>query len=800
MRQRRHILLAVAAAALAAPGAAHARPTAAALPLIDAAPVRAAEAVARTCFARPLAAGTAGADVRVLAAPATGFLQARLDGAPGGADWDLAVFDGAGRLLGASAAFGGREVVRAAVTAGDRVTVQACRYGGAAEAPAPRLSVEGWVVSGAPARAPVDSLVSIRYRGRRQFERLTALGLDLNEIGRDGRIDAVLHGARDARRLRAAGFRFRVRIKDLAAWDRRHLNRRVRPSARPLPSGRTSYRSLVDYEMDMKRLVDEHPNLVRPVILPKASVEGRTIAGIEIADDVHAPPDGRPVHVEMGLHHVREWPSGEVVAEFAFDLAKGHGRDPRITDLLRRTRTFLFPVINPDGLAAAQRTGTATTPADDDLLLTLPLIVSGTGSYRRKNCAPGPGQVNALPCELKDGVDLNRNYGAFWGGPGSGDTWADQTFRGPAPFSEPEAEAVHQWSSRQQVMVLNSHHTFAGTVLYQPGFSRKDEPGLPRGTKLPYESRMIALAKAMAAAAGYEAMYSYELYDVTGATEDWNYFAQGAFGYTTEVGYGNFHPEYESGVVHQYLGAPGTGQKGLRESMLLAGEAAADPDNHALIAGAAPAGRVLRLTKDFQTPTSYVLTGEGTPSEAEGDPILIPEHFETTLTVPASGRYEWHVNPSTRPLVLLAGGTEAWTLTCEDASGRVLETQQVVVGMAERGVRDLPCGGTLPPSGGDGAAATPRLRIRSARPARGGRRVVAALRATGATRLTRLRATLRDARGRVRASTRRARTRPATRIVLRARRQLRRGRYVLKVTARTPAGTPLSATRRLRVR
>ena len=64
----------------------------------------------------------------------------------------------------------------------------------------------------------------------------------------------------------------------------------------------------------------------------------------------------------FGVHHAREWPSGEVNMEFALDLARGYGSDPRITSLLERVRVIVVPVINPDGfldlargLAAARR-------------------------------------------------------------------------------------------------------------------------------------------------------------------------------------------------------------------------------------------------------------------------------------------------------------------------------------------------------------------------------------------------------------------------------------------------------------
>ena len=40
--------------------------------------------------------------------------------------------------------------------------------------------------------------------------------------------------------------------------------------------------------------------------------------------------------------------------------------------------------------------------------------------------------------------------------------------------------------------------------------------------------------------------------------------------------------------------------------------------------------------------------------------------------MPASGRFRWHVNPSQRPLAILAGRREAWTLTCGGQRRRVV--------------------------------------------------------------------------------------------------------------------------------
>ena len=74
---------------------------------------------------------------------------------------------------------------------------------------------------------------------------------------------------------------------------------------------------------------------------------------------------------------------------------------------------------------------------------------------------------------------------------------SDQTYRGPSPFSEPESEAVHRFTSGLHVTVLITNHNFTedGKWLRQPGFD--DVLAVT-----PDEAAMKRLGDAMAAATG----------------------------------------------------------------------------------------------------------------------------------------------------------------------------------------------------------------------------------------------------------------------------------------------------------
>src|SRR5680860_1032428 len=75
-----------------------------------------------------------------------------------------------------------------------------------------------------------------------------------------------------------------------------------------------------DYNDDIRELAAIRPSIAKRVELPHPSLDGKTIYGVEIGADVRAAEDGRPVFLLMGVHHAREWPSGELAMEFALSL------------------------------------------------------------------------------------------------------------------------------------------------------------------------------------------------------------------------------------------------------------------------------------------------------------------------------------------------------------------------------------------------------------------------------------------------------------------------------------------------
>ena len=495
--------------------------------------------------------------------------------------------------------------------------------------------------------AELIQLLRVKTPASVDKKRLQTLDLDLAESSGRDYVDVVAYGNQDRRLLQLAGFTWSVLEDDLVGADREReiadaayaKAAAQKAVAATLPSGRTAYRQLADYTNDMAALASQYPTKVKQFTLRNTSLENRTVRGIEVSRDVNA-SSGKPVFLMMGLHHAREWPSGELTMEFAYDLLKNDGVDPRITNILDKSRVIFVPVVNPDGFNLSRTLGY---------------------EMKRKNCRITNGQLPtagqcAQSANRSRGVDPNRNYSGFWGGPGASTSLTSETYRGPSAFSEPETKNIQALVSAHQVTTLITNHTYSNLVLREPGYAGAGNT--------PDEAIYKALGDQMAAQNGYSSQFGYQLYDTTGTTEDWSYYATGGLGFTFEHGTSSFHPAFST-VVNYYFGSGSTAGKGNREAYLIAAESTINPARHSIITGSGPAGAVLRLKKSFNTKT-----WNGTN---------IPDVLDTTMVVPAGGSYTYHANPSTRPITVQQGGTESWTLTCERPTGQVLETRQVTV-------------------------------------------------------------------------------------------------------------------------
>lgn len=637
-------------------------------------------AIACQASYRPGTAGVATKSVSV--GSGLHFLQVTLAGAKG--DWDVAVFDASGGAVVASAERGSSESATGWTASGGTLRVQVCRRtGSAASVP---VVLEAAEVTGDADRMRNDppQMVDVMTPTREAKDRLMALGMDMTEHGGPDSLGVILHGEDDRAKLRKAGLEWNVLIDDLIAQGAQHrrqelraLSGRRQAAGTILPSGRTgTYRTLADYNSEMKALAEANPDLVRTFVMPNKTWLGKDVMGLEVAKDVTA-EDGRPAFFNMGVHHAREWPAGEMPMEWAYELVNSFkAGDARAVKVMTESRSLIVPIVNPDGFEASRTAGQLSAinmgAGNPEAVPDTAYLVAGAttgGEYRRKNCRL-PDNSEAGNCLTsagiaEPGVDPNRNYGGLWGGPGAdADDVSSQTYRGPGPFSEPETRNIQSVVSTNQVMSLLTNHTTAALVLRAPGLASLGDPvDENKGYK--------ALGDAMAKETGYFSQNGFELYDTTGTTEDWSYNATGGFGFTIEIYCGApdyetgdcadpaFHPTFNTGVEREWNGDNPTADhegdpagaydgRGMREAYYIAAESAINEERHSVLEGTAPAGATLRVTKSFKTETF--------PQPPDEKPLTFDDKLDTTIEVGSDGRYEWHINPSTRPIVAKDSG------------------------------------------------------------------------------------------------------------------------------------------------
>ncbi len=144
----------------------------------------------------------------------------------------------------------------------------------------------------------------------------------------------------------------------------------------------------------------------------------------------------------------------------------------------------IIPVMNPDGLKK---------------------VTGETGRFEMSDVATDAntkvtGRFN------DNNVDLNRNFDCEWDAEG---TWQNRTVSGgSAPFSEPEAQAIQEYTLKIQPTAVVTWYSAAGGVYASTcGGAVKTET--------------LAITKIFAEASGYTAHEEFDYYEITGDMVNW---------------------------------------------------------------------------------------------------------------------------------------------------------------------------------------------------------------------------------------------------------------------------------------
>jgi hypothetical protein len=522
-------------------------------------------------------------------------------------------------------------------------------YGAAAIAAAPLLDLPAFGAT-TTTTVPGEMLSFARIRPRTAKEAAALLAFDdTHNVLADGTMEFLLWPG-DRAKLNALGIPYQV-TDPYRGPDQLSPGRTSGLALQP--GERKAYRVYADYVTDLQQLATKHPEHARMFTFPEKTLEGRTMYGIEIADDVaKARTDGRPTFWVDGVHHAREWPSSEYTMMFAFDLLSAYGKQDRITRLLKKVRVIVVPVVNPDGFVHSRE---ASLPVYNNLAFEAAGIETGWRKNKRSfsNALYALGGTQSHLNADAHGTDPNRNYSFFWGGEAGNADPTDQTYAGSRPFAEPESRNIAGVMKSMQMTAYLTNHT-SGKLCMRPWGHTFD--------KSPDDAFQEDLGDRMCEFHGYKNQQGRALYVTAGTSRDWSYAALRTVVYTFEHG-SQFHPDYASEIPKTYAKNRG--------AWLLLAEAAADRRNHGVItgrvvdgSGAPVVGATIRLSKSFKTPVAADVA-----AKRDG---TVPESITSTAKSGRDGSFAVHANPSMRPTSILFGlPKEYWTVTVGSTKRKV---------------------------------------------------------------------------------------------------------------------------------
>jgi len=274
-----------------------------------------------------------------------------------------------------------------------------------------------------------------------------------------------------------------------------------------------------DYNQIVSKMIElekKYPDKVKLEYLGK-TFEARDIVVMRISKNVNEEEGKKKSILITGLHHAREWATGEAALNIAEKLLESN--DPELNKYLDDLDIYILPVVNPDGYEYSLK----------------------QDRWWRKN---------RTKFEKGIGVDLNRNYftpkdptlyrqpndkpDSTWDDYGASDSVYSDTYRGPYGNSEAEIKAITKLVNSKQIDTVIDIHSYSNAILYPWGHTTK-----PTQWDTIYKEVGQEMAKAVNNK--YYVEQSVSMYPTTGSSEDYHH-VEGRFNYTLEIG-NSFYPK-----------------------------------------------------------------------------------------------------------------------------------------------------------------------------------------------------------------------------------------------------------------
>ena len=302
--------------------------------------------------------------------------------------------------------------------------------------------------------------------------------------------------------------RIDIQRRALEAQQQQHNNQRGGPVTVHDESWFENYKQLADINDYFTNIADTRPDLASLQVVGQSlfnnDIHAITITGPDQAGNLG---DDRPVILWHGATHAREWVSPMTVTYLASSFTDAYDTDPRVKDLLDRSRIVIVPVTNPDGYLHTW---------------------SDARFWRKNRRSNGGGTV---------GVDINRNWGFEWGGQGASRSSRDETYRGTGPFSEPETRVIRDLALcfGDDLLAHIDYHTYSQLILWPFGYA--DDVITPEPDRTFFDNLAKDLSNEILDISGerYAPKQSVRLYPAAGTSSDWFYGEHGVTSLTFEL-------------------------------------------------------------------------------------------------------------------------------------------------------------------------------------------------------------------------------------------------------------------------
>jgi hypothetical protein len=225
---------------------------------------------------------------------------------------------------------------------------------------------------------------------------------------------------------------------------------------------------------------------------------------------IHNPNSAIPktaILIQAGIH-AREWispPIGMYIMDRLLHDALGGAEG---WNLISRYEVNIIPSVNPDGYEYSWSNNRLWRKNRRD--------IAGSSFF---------------------GVDLNRNYAKGWGGQGSSGQPGSETYRGTAPFSEPEVANIRDYIDSRVPKIdfefAIDYHSYAQKILYPWSYTETAAPDAAEFDRIGNVYRTALIASG---GVNYQVgQGAVALYIASGASKDFYYDQYGTMAYTVEV-------------------------------------------------------------------------------------------------------------------------------------------------------------------------------------------------------------------------------------------------------------------------